>query len=243
MKQSLLTVPIALLSLILILTTSCKEDDDNEPDRNDFSGSIKLFDESGVALSDSGMTVGINGTSAVSITDNEGVFTFSNLEFGNHLLVFNKEGFGEHIRSVSHPQSETPNFLNEFINLGQISTADLVSLDASLNSGFLSLSIASEPQASVDSPRYFHIFFHNQPDVSTAEYTTFETRDFSLSPSNYNKSTNFFYNSGFDSGDEIFIAVYTTSKYDNSYFDSSLGRDVFPNINPETLDPVSFVLP
>jgi hypothetical protein len=131
----------------------------------------------------------------------------------------------------------------EFIRLGQKSTAEMVSLDLELNSDILSLLAVSNPEATVNSPRYFHIFYHNQPDVSFQNFTTFETNEFSFSPSNYNKSTSFFYNSGFNSGDEIYIAVYTTSKYDNVYYDPGLGTTIFPNLNPNSVNPVSFVLP
>ncbi|MCA1763080.1 MAG: carboxypeptidase-like regulatory domain-containing protein [Flavobacteriales bacterium] len=243
MKPQLTNFSIGILLSATLLSYGCSEDDESNPEGINLTGTVNLYTENGMAVSDSGMTVTINSTSTQAITDSDGNFTFSNLEFGNYLMVFSKDGFGEHKRSINHPQSDTPNFLNEFINLGQISTAEMSSLDVSLNVDFLTISAVSNPQATVSTPRYFHIFFHNQPDVSHTEFTTFETREFSISPSNYNKSVNFFYDSGFESGDEVFIAVYTTSKYDNSYFDSGAGMTVFPNINTETVEPVSFVLP
>lgn len=235
--------PIMVLLGFIAVFSACDKGNEAMREPMDLSGTVKLYTEDGLGINDSGMTVTIQNATAEAVTDKDGNFTFSNLEFGNYFLVFNKEGFGEHKRFADHPISDTPNVIPEFIRLGQKSTAEMVSLNLTLNGDILSLSAVSKPEATSATPRYFHIFFHDQPGVSNQLFKTFETRQFVFSPSNYNKSISFFYDSGFESGDEIFIAVYTTSKYDNVYYDPNVGNTIFPNLNPETVEPVSFILP
>jgi len=223
--------------------TGCDKGNEDIRQPMDFSGTVKLYTQDGLGREDSGMTVTIQNSSAVAITDENGNFTFPDLEFGNYFLQFIKDGYGEHKRFADHPISDTPNVMDEFIRLGQKSTAQMVSLDLSLNGDILSLSAVSEPEATSSVPRYFHIFYHHEPNVSRQNFKTFETSEFVFSPSNYNKSLSYFYNSGFKSGQTVFIAVYTTSKYDNVYYDPNIGTTIFPNINPKTVEPISFVLP
>ena len=232
------------LSVVLGLTfAGCDKGTEDMREPMDLSGTVKLYTQDGLGIADSGMNVTIQNSPAMVVTDENGNFTFPDLEFGNYFLQFNKDGYGEHKRFADHPISDSPNVINEFIRLGQKSKAEMVSLDLELNGDILSLLAVSNPEASTIAPRYFHIFYHNQPEVSFQNFTTFETSEFTFSPSNYNKSTSFFYNSGFNSGEEIHIAIYTTSKYDNVYYDPNVGNTIFPNINPETVEPVSFILP
>lgn len=209
--------PAFSMLVVVLLFYSCGKDDEEAPDSMNLSGTVMLYTEDGLGIDDSGMTVTIQNSSKQAVSNENGTFAFSDLEFGNYVLEFNKEGYGEHKRFVNHPVSDSPNVIDEFIRLGQKSTAEMVSLDLTLNGDILSLLAVSEPEAVTSVPRYFHIFYHGASDVSFENFTTFETSEFTFSPSNYNKSTSFFYNAGFNSGEEIHIAVYTTSKYDNAY--------------------------
>jgi hypothetical protein len=47
----------------------------------------------------------------------------------------------------------------------------------------------------------------------------------------------------FYSGQEIFFKAYGESYWDNRYYDPTFGKSVHPNLNPSSVDAVSFIVP
>jgi hypothetical protein len=50
-------------------------------------------------------------------------------------------------------------------------------------------------------------------------------------------------NAGFTSGQTVYVKEYGDSYWSNEYFDVSLNKKVFPNLNTVSANAVSFVVP
>jgi len=230
--------------LIVCLSFGCSKDEEDQKAAADLIGTVQLYDQDGISISNSAMTISTESSIASATTDSMGNFKFRNLAFGNYWFEFEKDGFGHYKYFFAHEQTEYSNVIPDILNISERSTAEMVSLELSQQSDGIVIKVVSNPAAAINNKRYFHTFYHSESTVSYSEFTTFETRQLSFSPSkNYFKSFDFFYDSGFESGQDIFIAVYTTSAYDNSYYDPGIGTTIFPNINPATVAAVSFILP
>ena len=226
------------------LLSGCSKDINDQAVAADLIGTVQLYNQDGVSIANSAMVVSTENSSASATTDSMGNFNLKDLPFGNYWLKFEKEGFGNFKFFFAHKQTDYSNVIPDLLNISEQSTTEMVSLELVKQSDGIVIKVVSNPAAAVNNAKYFHTFYHTESTVSYSKYTTFETRQLSFSPSkNYFRSFDFFYNSGFESGEEIFIAVYSTSAYDNSYYDPSIGTTIFPNINPATVAAVSFILP
>lgn len=81
-------------------------------------------------------------------------------------------------------------------------------------------------------------------DVSNEVYSQFSSIiGTSGNPANLTFSISFFRTLGYESGETLWFRVYGDNFYSNNYEDPDLEKTVFPNVNPNTADTVSIVIP
>lgn len=240
-----------LLILSSFVFTSCNDDDDtnNEPGATtaDIVGSVNLYDEATTQISDSGMTVEIEGVLPLisAITDFEGDFTLSNVPFGTYTLIYSKTGYGTYKRlDVVHTNTGSPTPLTTAPSLGQSSSTQVTDLSASPDGGEVVLSITTDPAGNSGNTRYVRYFLSASSSVSDENYSfVSEVLISQINPKETSLTVNEFSKAGFSSGQTVYAKAYGDSFWSNEYEDSDLGRTIFPNLNATSAGAVSFVVP
>jgi hypothetical protein len=235
------------LSLLLILGfTSCGDDENSTPDPTsaDISGSVNLYDEGVTQIDNDGMTVKVEGTSILTTTDVDGKFTLVDVPFGTYTLVYEKSGYGTFKRfNVEHKDGST--FIPDAPSLGQKSTTTVTNLTVSSSASFpVILGATTNPSGSQGDTRYIRYFFSTDSNISSDNYeNVLETRPAQINPSNLNLSQASLDALGFTSGTTVYVKCYGESFWSNQYDDPDLGTTVFPNLNSNTAETVSFIVP
>jgi len=240
-------VSISIIACLVILG-SCKKDD-NTPtvNKGTLSGTIAGYDDKTVSNSDaSGFTVALIPLGKTTTTDAAGKFSFSDLEYDSYDLSISKAGYGTHKVYGVNLQSSTLNV--PLISMGATSTTTVTAL--TLNSTTyngapgVSYIYSTSPVPSPSNRSFTRAFLGTFADVSNTKYTAF-------SPIRSNQNNNVtggftldeLFAMGFRTGQTVFVKLYGESYFSNSYLDPSLGRTVFPNLNPNSPAAISFVVP
>ena len=236
-----------ILLLALPFFTSCKDDEPVEepPAKGNIMGQVILYDEFNNSVSDSGMTVSVEGTSNFAVTDTGGNFTIAGVLLGNYTLTYEKPGFGTYkmynVELVSRNQTIT---LGETPELGMKSKTSISNVTLAPSGTDFFFFISTNPISSASTNHYYRMFFATYAGVNYKDYSNYsELFTADVDPHINTFTASDFYAMGFISGDEIFARAYGESIYSNAYDDSTLGYRVFPNINITTKPAVSFVLP
>jgi hypothetical protein len=242
MKTKFFLVPI------LALLFSCNGSDDEiidppTPTRADISGKVTLYDEGETQVDNSNMTVKIEGSTKSATTDAAGDFILSQVAFGTYTLVYEKAGYGTFKKfGVEHKDGNT--FIPETATLGEVSTTKVTDLEAGIEGGNVLVSITTDPAGSLGNKRYVRYFLSTDPGVSNENYTYYSgVILFENNPTRLVLTPDFLEEEGFASGQTVYVKAYGDSVFANDYLDPDLSRWVFPNLNMNAADAVSFVVP
>ncbi|WP_282079012.1 carboxypeptidase-like regulatory domain-containing protein [Aquimarina algiphila] len=261
------TLSIYFLLFSFLLFSSCSNDDnfipepepepiaepepepEPEPDpipAADIIGTVDLFDDDQSMVDNSGMSVSIEGSDPLitTTTDLNGNYSLKDVPFGTYNLVFEKEGFGIHkIFNIEHKDEGEFTLMANVLKLGQISNSMITATSVRIEGNFIILNI-SRPMTENLLVKRIRIFYHKSDDVSNEVYTQFSPIIGTTgNPANLTFSISFFRSLGFESGETLWFKVYGDNFYSNSYEDPDLGRTVFPNVNTNTVDAISVVIP
>jgi len=106
------------------------------------------------------------------------------------------------------------------------------------------LSIGTDPTGSNGNTRYVRYFLSTASTVSNENYIYFSPGQISqINPLEIILTSNDFSNAGFSSGETVFVKAYGDSFWSHEYDDPNLGRKVFPNLNTNSVNASSFVVP
>jgi hypothetical protein len=251
MKNLLLIVTSAALSILLFTTSSCNKEEECEvPNLTaaNISGVVLLYDDAEEPLDKSGMLVSIlySNPLVFDSTDANGQYTLSNLPFGTYTLKYEKPGYGTFLYTIDHENNcQTSNQAPTF-HLGQRSTTSISSLSAETVAAHVDIELTINPAATSEQARYVRLFLKNQNDVSNSSYD----KESGLLFTNTNAisvslSVGELHGMGFISGETIYLKAYGDSFYSNDYY-NNLGPTpytAFPNTNIVTVPDVEFIVP
>jgi len=233
-------------ALALLFSCNGSDDDVTTPPTQtggDIVGKVKLYDESDTQIDNSNMTVKLEGSSKSATTNASGDFTLSKVSYGTYTLVYEKTGYGTFKKfGVDHTAGNT--FIPETASLGEVSTTKVTDLEAGVEGGNVIVSITTDPAGSLSNKRYVRYFLSTDPQVSAQKYTYYSgVILFENNPRRLVLTPDFLQGEGFPSGQTVYVKAYGDSLFANDYLDSDLGRWVFPNLNMNAADAVSFVVP
>lgn len=236
--------------LFILVCFSCGKDDSvPTPDpitSSDITGSVILYDEGISQLSGDGMTITVEGTSPLKsgISDANGKFIISDVPFGTYTLNFSKTGHGTFKKFGLVHNNPALTDIMDIPNLGQLSTTAITSTSVTVSNNEVTLELTMDPSASINDSRYYRVFFHDEATVSGAVFTSFsETIETRFDPGEFTISATELEVMGFPSGTTVYVRIYGDSRFSNDYEDLDLERQVFPNLNENTVAAVSFVVP
>jgi hypothetical protein len=236
------------LILILAVFWSCSGDGDEETTppaatAADITGTVSLYDEGDTQIDNSGMTVKVVGTSKSATTNASGNFTLSGVTFGTYTLTYEKAGYGTFKKyGVEHRNGNT--IISQTTSLGEVSTTKVTDLEAGVEGGNVLVSITTDPAGSLQNKRYVRYFLSTDPEVSNENYTYYSgVILFENNPVRLVLTPDFLEDEGFASGQTVYVKAYGDSVFANDYLDPDLSRWVFPNLNMNAADAVSFVVP
>jgi len=241
---------LLILSLILLGAFACSKDNSIEPDpitKVNIVGSVNLYDEGTLPLDNSGMTVTIEGLSPQisATTDSDGKFRLMDVPYGDYSLRFEKDGYGTYrLLNLAHAEGNDFTSITKSPSLGQISTTQITQLTASVSGTDVIISATTSPAGNTGNRRYIRVFYGETDEVSNENYSSFsETMLSQINPKDLTITQAKLIDMGFTSGQMVYVKVYGTSFWGNSYDDPNLNRHVFPNLNATHADAVSFVVP
>lgn len=238
--------------IVLVGFSSCNNDDDNETPqpitKANIIGSVNLYDEGVTQIDGSGMTLTVEGTSPLitATTDENGEFTLSDVPFGTYTVSYTKVFFGPFRKfSIEHNNSTgSPTIITETPSLGQSSTTQITALSAMVIGTDVEISVTTDPAGNNSNTRYFRYFLSDNSDVSNENYTFYSEGIVSqINPRVVTLSQNDLTDAGFSSGSTVHLKAYGDSFWSNAYDDPELERMVFPNLNENSANSVSFVVP
>ncbi|MDY8135628.1 carboxypeptidase-like regulatory domain-containing protein [Aquimarina sp. 2201CG5-10] len=241
------TAQIFILFFVAIVIIGCNNDDNSIAiPTSDIIGNISLFDDEMTEVINSGMIVTIEETTPpiTTLTDIDGNYLLENVPFGIYTLRFEKEGFGTHkVFEIDHENRGDFTLIPNELKLGQISNSLITETSVVLNGNFIILTVRRSDTENLLVKR-MRVFYHTSDDVSSTNYTSFSpVIGTTANPASLTFSVAFFTSLGFESGSTVWFRVYGDNFYSNMYEDPNLGRSVFPNVNPNTVDAVSIILP
>lgn len=242
------TLPALLLCLFLMVACDRDRGDVAPLDLNGqgtITGVSKLFTANGSGLFSDGMQVTISNIDPPisAITDADGFYTLINVPYGIYNLSFEKEGFGTFKKAdIVHTEPET--FIQERAFLGQKSTTSITQMQVSTTATEVTISYRTDPPSSDANVHFARIFFHTSADVSDNIQSAFTNVIFTNRTPfpavfTYEQIQSF----GIPPGATVYALAYGESFFSNYYKDPEFGIDTFPNLNPNTTAPVSFLIP
>jgi|APHot6391423213_1040247.scaffolds.fasta_scaffold00238_4 hypothetical protein len=234
--------------IILLGISSCSKDEVPTSDpitKANITGSVNLYDEGTTQIDNSNMTVKVEGTTpAISATtDANGDFTLEDVPFGTYTILYEKQGFGTFKKfDIEHQNNATA--ISNTPSLGEISTTQITNLQANVSSNDIIISVTTNPAGSNGNTRYVRYFLSTDSNVSNENYTYFSLGLVSqINPKEITLTNSDLTSAGFSTGQTVFVKVYGDSFWSNEYYDSDLGRNVFPNLNMTSTNSVSFIVP
>lgn len=233
------TIKSSLAYLVLLgFLVSCGSDTlDPAPTSGTISGSVLLFDEGSTRQEDAGMKVTVeNSSPAISaVTDATGKFQISNVPFGNHVLVYEKTGYGTFKKKVTdHKAASTP--ITDTPSLGKVSTTTITAVELGITGGNLVTAVTTSPAGNSGNRRYIRYFFSDTPDVSNTNYKGFSPT-YIVQDAPYSKTFTAAELTGFgvSATGTLHVRVYGDSFFTNDYVDPVSNKRVFPNLNATTV--------
>lgn len=238
---------VLILSASFLYLSACKEKNTQPPPTAtsaNAQGEVDLYDDDINSLSDSGMTLSLAGTDPLvsTVTDDEGVFVFEDLEYGTYTLVYEKENYGTYkLFDLLHKEGSS--ISTAVLSLGQKSTTEVLSVSQNQSGQSIFIDVECSPPANSSNANYLRYFLTLSPNVSSTIFTTFsQTIECGVDPCVIELTQSYLNNLGFDSGMTVYFRVYGESFWSNNYQDPDLGH-IFPNLNPTTVDAIGIVVP
>ena len=233
--------------LALPFLTNCNDDEPiPETPKGNITGSVILYDEAFTSVSDSGMTVFVEGyESKGSITDTGGVYLVAGIPLGTHTLMYTKVNYGTYkiFDFELKDQNKTVTMI-EVPELGEKSSSAVTNLVQVVQGTDANLFISTDPQGSSSNTTYVRVFLSTDAGVSNTNYEAFtDVVAITSNPAFYTITQAELKSFGFTSGNKIYVKVYGESIKSNDYVDPADGIRVFPNENPTAANAVSFVMP
>jgi hypothetical protein len=236
--------------LMFILTLglmSCSSDDsDNEViTKANITGSVNLYDEGTAQLDKSNMLVKVNGTNPLitALTNSNGQFVLEDVPFGTYTIEYEKEQYGNFKKfNVVHQGGATA--ITATPSLGKLSSTEVTDLQVSVASNQVVLSITTNPAGNTSNRRYLRYFLSTNANVSNVNYMYYSaTYVAQINPFQVTLSQTDLINAGFSSGQTVYVKAYGDSFWSNEYLDANLNKMIFPNLNMNVVNAVSFVVP
>lgn len=237
-----------LIILLLLLATFACNDEPEEPDYGtaaDLYGKVELYDDAQNPMPDDSVRVSIYASKPLILdsTDKDGKFFFKQLDYGTYSLMFEKNGYGTYVlNGVVHQKGDT--HLGIVPKLGMHSTTAITKLEDSVLGAVINIAIYTQPAASSNRPRYFRVFFGYSDNVSFEDYVAYSgVITTNTQPATYSISMHKLLDWGFKPGDKVWIKAYGDSYYSNAFIDPIKGVHVFPNLNMNSAQAISFTMP
>ena len=234
------------LTLLAVVSFSCLDNSDYDLKDSDIFGYVHLYDEFGHNAENYSMYVSaVNPMSETTgITDVVGMYIIRDVPFGDYKLVFQKEGYGTYVMNgVKHVSDGEATFIDVIPLLSQKSTTTIKVLTVEVSGRTIYFTVITSPLSSALENRYVRLFFDEGAAVSDSVYKNysdiFTVRD---TPYTIEVLKDDFYDMGFEPGQKVYVKAYGDSFYSNDYLNDDSLR-VFPNLNHETPEALSFVLP
>lgn len=233
--------------IFLLGIYSCSKED-STPDpitKANITGSVNLYDEGTTKIDNSNMTITVEGTSPTisATTDTKGDFTLSNVPFGTYTIRYEKTGFGTFKKFAIEHKNNATAILNT-PSIGKNSTTQITNLEAKISGINVILSVTTNPAGSIGNSRYVRYFLSSNSNVGNENYTYFSTGLVSqINPKVITLLNKDLVNTGFSSGQTLYVKIYGDSFWSNEYEDPNLSRKIFPNLNTNTTNSVSFIMP
>lgn len=248
-----------LMFLLLIPTVfyTCKKDSSAINPSEEVAGYSHFYDINGIKSTDnSGIIVSLEGLSISTTTKSNGSWSFYHLESGTYTLVFSKPGVGT-MKITDKKLVGGYNFLDT-ISLYPAPQYNIYLTDVSATSGN-TFHMSGYFTGELTQCPCCHVFFGKTSDVSSAtgnyllDIPIFapgaEPGIFGGFDSGF--TDQILRDKGFYSGDSIYITAYpdfaiavTYNSWDvGYYYESNKTSKVYPNLNPNKSNTLSFVLP
>ncbi len=238
---------ILLLSILLIpVSYSCLDNTDDGLKETDIYGYVNLFDEFGIRTDNHSMFVSAvdSVTEASGVTDVYGMYIIRDTPFGTYKLVFEKPGFGTYVmKGIEHVANGSPTYIPVIPMLSEKSTTIIPTLTNKVSGDTIYITVVTDPPSTARQSRYIRLFFDDKASVSDSTYKNFsKLLTIYKTPFTTYFLKEYFLDIGYESGQTIYLKAYGDSFYSNAYYDEDSVK-VFPNINHDTPDALSFVLP
>jgi len=235
-----------LSALLISVSYSCIDNMDNDINESDIYGYVSLFDEFGLKTDNHSMFVSaVDSVSEASgVSDVYGMYQINDVPFGTYKLVFEKPGFGTYVMNgIEHVANGKPTYIPVIPMLSEKSTTTIPILTNKVSGDTIYLTVVTDPPATTRQNRYIRLFFDDKASVSDSTYKNYSKLLTAYkTPFTTYFTKDYFYETGYESGQTIYLKAYGDSFYSNAYYDEDSIK-VFPNINHDTPDALSFVLP
>ncbi|HYF71014.1 MAG TPA: carboxypeptidase regulatory-like domain-containing protein [Ohtaekwangia sp.] len=197
-----------------------------------------------------GVTITIEGKDPLIVrtSDSNGKFTVDDLETGTYNLVYTKPGYGTFkMLGYSFVGGSIPAKLNtlmvELPNVNIVGFNAQIEIDSYFGDAALNGSVLIEHLEQEYEEGHFRYYISNSPDVSPTQFKVTGLLDYYFSDvSSYDFSLPI--KNLFPSGSTLYMVVYPVRGYeDYSYMDLSTGKQLFPAMNPQGSEVLSFLVP
>jgi hypothetical protein len=236
-----------LMFILAIATVSCSSDDSNDEPitKANITGSVNLYDEGTTVLEDSNMLVKVVGTNPLitALTNSNGQFVLEDVPFGTYTIEYEKAQYGV-FKKFNFNHQGNANVITEIPSLGKTSSTQVTDLQVNVANGQAVFSITTSPAGNNSNRRYVRYFLSTSSTVSNTNFMYYSPVFVSqINPYQSTITQSNLINAGFTSGQTVYVKAYGDSYWSNEYFDVSLNKKVFPNLNTVSANAVSFVVP
>lgn len=236
-----------LMFILAIASVSCSSDDSNNDPitKANITGSVNLYDEGTTLLDESNMLVKVVGTNPLitALTNSNGQFVLEDVPFGTYTIEYEKAQYGV-FKKFNFSHQGNANAITEIPSLGKTSSTEITDLLINIVNGQVVFSITTSPAGNNSNRRYVRYFLSTSSTVSNSNYMYHSPTFISqINPYQSTLTQTELINAGFTSGQTVYVKAYGDSYWSNEYFDVSLNKKVFPNLNTNSANAVSFVVP
>ncbi len=211
------------------------------------SGFVNLYEEDGSQINDkSGVKVSIEGRNNYAYTNNDGRYNLENVKAGIFNIVFEKAGYGPHKIIAREFVGGGDAYLYS-IALMVLPSFNVTSLIITKTTGsFPYLRMSGNLSDTREYSRKVVLFFGKNENVSNdpMNYLYVNTAYIDQDSSSYSSSLyykEYLLDSGFNSGETVHVAAYSTSNGYWGVYDPITGREFFYNVGTSPVKS-SFIL-
>lgn len=238
---------LLLMTVVMTACSSGERHGDIPEEYGDIAGTVHLYDDLTHSVEAGGMKVTVEGTSPEISTQTElnGRFRLTHVPPGTYRLRFEKSGYGTFIKeSVEHVRGELLTFVSGLPSLGAKSTTGITKLSSIAEVDQVKILAETDPEAYGSNRRYLRFFYSTNKDVSHQNYRAYsETQTAQINPFEWTVKASDLYAMGFKKGETVFARAYGDSFFSNKYHDVKGDKMIFPNLNAQTVEAVSFIVP